>query len=199
MQPAASLPDLVRRLAGPAGGAAPPAGAPLGERLAEWLGWADAIGLAATLADEAPAGQCALPGAAVAAADRADKALAALRRRMAREAAVPQEAAADAAELKRHLRERQRVLDDAVAALRQQVRQSMVTLSPRLRQLARLDAALEAALTGRERVALGAWPALAERAPAQDPVALLAAELELRLQPVEGLVAALREEADTAR
>lgn len=122
--------------------------------------------------------------------------------------------------------ELQRHMDQMVGTLRDHVRQAMSRLSPRLRQLAALDAALEQWLAPREQAVLPTVAALAERRfeqlrrahqaaleadGRQDDPALwreaggwlhaferdwrqaVSAELELRLEPVAGLVDAINE------
>lgn len=128
----------------------------------------------------------------------------------------------------RHL-ELQRHMEQMIGPLREHVRQSMSRLSPRLRKLAALDAALEQWLAPREQVVLPAVAVLAERRFEQlrrehrqaieacgaqdDPAAwrepggwlhaferdwrqALLAELDLRLEPVTGLVEAWSNEAE---
>jgi Protein of unknown function (DUF3348) len=109
---------------------------------------------------------------------------------------------------KRHL-DLQRLMDTQIAPLRAGVRQVLAKVSPQLRHLASLDALMEQALTGREQKLLATAPLLLERrfetmktqAADQPPAWLkdfdrewqthLLAELDLRLQPVLGLVEAL--------
>lgn len=210
-QPAPPRSELVRLVAELAGApAAAPSEGTLAERLGDWLGWADAITLSATLA-EAPAAEPAPPGASAAAAQRLRRARAAVQR-SAREAdAFALAPTVEPADLRRHLQARQRAMDAAVADLRAQVRAVLAAQSPRGHRLALLDAALEGALVGRERVSLALLPSLLERrwtqlrqahAEAPDAAwcrrfdaevqAALRAELELRLQPVDGLIDALR-------
>lgn len=107
----------------------------------------------------------------------------------------------------RHL-ELQRQMAQSIAALRDEVRRAISATSPRLRQLAALDTALEQVIAAREQQLLQALPTLLERrfqqrrdedaglAPfAQDWRDALRAELELRLEPVAGLVDALNTES----
>lgn len=215
--PAAHRSELVRlvtRLA--AVDVAPPAQT-LAERLGDWLGWTDAIALSATLGDAGATP--AMP--AMLTAPTASRAAAALQRLVRARSALVRSAgeagafalapATDAAELRRHLQARQRALEAGVAGLRTQVRGTLASHGGALRQLALLDAALEGALVGRERVSLALLPSLLERrwtrlrqahaeaadtawcgAFAADVQAVLRAELELRLQPVDGLLDALR-------
>lgn len=107
----------------------------------------------------------------------------------------------------RHL-ELQRQMAQSVAALRDEVRRAVSAVSPRLRQLAALDTTMEQVMAAREQQLLQALPALLERrfrqrtdadgglAPfAQDWRDALRAELELRLEPVAGLIDALNTES----
>lgn len=117
----------------------------------------------------------------------------------------------------------QREMSAAIGALRASVRKALAAASPALRQLAELDAIFEKALAGRERHLLGMIPTpiasrFAQRrqehpdagaGPAQrggwleafcrDMQAVLLAELDLRLKPVAGLIAALGEGERQAR
>jgi Protein of unknown function (DUF3348) len=111
--------------------------------------------------------------------------------------------------LKRHL-EMQRRMESAISPLRARVRQALTKGSPALRQLAALDALVEQTTSGREQKLLSTVPLYLERQfNACSPsgpggaglqsfgqawqVALLA-ELDLRLQPVLGLLDALNHE-----
>jgi hypothetical protein len=106
----------------------------------------------------------------------------------------------------RHL-ELQRQMGQSITALRDEVRRVVSPVSPRLRQLAGLDAALEQVIAPREQQLLQALPALLERRFehlkagdgglahfARDWREALRAELDLRLEPVAGLVDALNTE-----
>ncbi len=105
----------------------------------------------------------------------------------------------------RHL-ELQRQMDQAIGPLRDRVRQALGRASPTLRQLAALDAVLEQMLAPREQQLLPTAAALLERRFGQLRLAAtedwpevfgqdwrqaLLAELELRLEPVAGLLEAL--------
>jgi Protein of unknown function (DUF3348) len=103
----------------------------------------------------------------------------------------------------------QRAMDAAIAPLRAGVRATLQRTSPALARLAAMDAVLDAALQTRERHLLGKVPALMEvhfarlrdgqpstatdwRAAVRHSLReALQAELDLRLQPVEGLLEAL--------
>jgi hypothetical protein len=151
---------------------------------------------------------------------RADtaEALAALRRDMG-SVTGPRAAATvrvDLGACRRLVTARQRALETAVAALRARLRATLALLGPALARLAALDAALEPALAARERVLLAGTPGLLEsgwaaalQAPAEGPAdpadrlidelaALLDAEQALRLEPLDGLIEALRDTAGGA-
>lgn len=128
--------------------------------------------------------------------------------------------------LQRHL-ELQRQMELMIGPLRDHVRQALSCMSPRLRQLAALDAVLEQVLAPREQLLLPTVPSLVERrfeqlrlahrqaleaAGQEDDPALwrqpggwldlfgkdwrqaLLAELDLRLEPVAGLIEAVSNE-----
>ncbi|MDO8903619.1 DUF3348 family protein [Hydrogenophaga sp.] len=119
-----------------------------------------------------------------------------------------------------HVLDLQRHMDMRIGALRDHVRQTLSMASPRLAQLAVLDASLQQLLGGREQHLLSTLPSFlkarfarvrkageatetpdtpaeadaTETAPATtlaaDLHALLRAELDLRLQPVHGMIGA---------
>lgn len=114
---------------------------------------------------------------------------------------------------RRHL-ELQRQMEQMAGALRERAREALGRASPRLRQLATLDAAMEQMLARREQSLLPAGIRLLEKqfkalrsegaegweqAFTQRWQEALLAELDLRLEPVAGLVAALRNERNTPR
>ena len=96
-----------------------------------------------------------------------------------------------------------------IAPLRDHVRQTLSRISPKLRQLAALDAVLEQLLAPRAQLLLPEVASLMERrfehlaqsdaagwpeAFAKDWRLALLAELDLRLEPVAGLIEALNKE-----
>jgi hypothetical protein len=212
--------DSFARLLGP-WGVPPVAPAPLAERLGGWLGWADAILLSQALA--APAASAApAPGAgnARAALDWATAALDRLQTELGTGFADPELAAESAQPLpdaavpladllapyRLHHAQQQRGMAAKVASLRERLRGRLAALSPRLAQLAALDAVFDRALAAPAHQQLAGLPALltrrAEGHLAADPrhwrarlwadlQRLLHAELDLRLQPVQGLIEAL--------
>jgi hypothetical protein len=211
--------ELVRLLAPLRRAGAPEPTAPIAERLGEWMGWAQAITLSSALSPAlssapASAAPAAAPAGALAArlAAERDATVGPLHAAWARPDAVDVDpaGATDSAPYRLHHRSAQRTMASAVDRLRARVRPAVAAVSPRLRQLAALDAALGEALAARQEELMGRLPGLLEAhwrgrrdAPgwhagyAAALHALLRAELDLRLQPVDGLIEALREE--TAR
>lgn len=128
-----------------------------------------------------------------------------LRATLARAIAQPMEAGEDSryAPWQQRHAELQRQMELLIAPLREHVRQVLSRSSPRLHRLAALDATLEGMLAPREQGLLPAVGALLERRHAQlrDAGRLqdfdnewrqaVLAELDLRLQPLAGLVEAL--------
>jgi hypothetical protein len=192
--------DLVER-------AAPP---PLVEGLGQWLGWTEAIALSAGLHSAAEAGPRApsLP----ALQREFERVSQTLRQAIAGDDAAPQPArrrppaepvAADDgfAPHRQRYTALQQTMESAVKALRAQARAAVARLSPRL---AAVDAVMENMLAEREQLLLARLPTLLEthferlrRAHADtawlprfraDLQQLASAELQLRLQPVQGLL-----------
>ncbi|AEG93805.1 DUF3348 family protein [Ramlibacter tataouinensis] len=126
---------------------------------------------------------------------------------LAHYAAADAEAAGYAPWQQRHL-ELQRQMGQMVGALRDHARQTVARTAPRLQPLATLDAAFEQLHAPREQALLPTTAALLERRfnalRSADPAWLasfahdwrqaLLAELDLRLEPVMGLLEALRHE-----
>lgn len=200
---------LVRQLAGwlPAPSEAPRQD--IAERLGPWLNVADAIALHAAL--QALPGVKAARRTSSAPAGEARAGLERVRDTLSRAIAAPPALAitADDAEFAPHHQrclDQQRRMEMAIDALRDHLRRSLAQASPRLAQLATLDATLDQMLGGREQKLLAGvpawlkarfeqlrqsrpddWPPLFEHELQQT----LLAELDLRLQPLLGLVEAL--------
>jgi hypothetical protein len=194
-----------------------PAAAPVTMRVGAGLGWADAIGLSHVLASApgATANDAACREArdwAAAALDRvqADLTAAFDDALLGRDAAEPAPESIPLADLlapfRLHHAQQQRAMAARVATLRERLRPRLAEASGALARLAQLDAVLERATGDVERQALAGLPALltrrAEAHHSADPrrwrarlwddlQRLLRAELDLRLQPVLGLIAAL--------
>lgn len=210
-----------------------------GERLGQWLDFADALALSAVLNGESAA---TADAPAHPAAPELQAQLARVRRTLGKAIAndgvftaesarlrfptplpdVDAESAADFSPYHRYYLAQQRDQAAIIGALRAQARKALADGSPGQRQLAALDAAFEKSLQTRERKLLANIPILlaqrfAQRyrehsaslgthaddpatwtAPGswlhafcQDTQAVLFAELDLRLKPVAGLIAAL--------
>jgi hypothetical protein len=202
-------------------GVAPVPSRPVAERLGEGLNWADAIGLSQVLA--APPATGADPVARREAADWAAAALDRVQAELlagfedaelARDAAEPAPEGVPLADLlapfRLHHAQQQRGIAARVASLRERLRPRLAEASGALARLAQLDALLERALAEQARARLAGLPALltrrAEAHHAADPrrwrlrvwadlQRVLRAELDLRLQPVLGLIEALHDDA----
>ena len=220
-----------------------PSKQPLAERLGLWLGWADAIALATALTGPAAVAAVAVGAGALAArpfgetssarvaADDLARVRADLAQAIGTDAALlgsdgPAGNAADFSPFRRHYQAQQRVMAARIGPLRARVRAAVAGASPRLGQLAALDATLDNALGARERKLLAAVPSWLEKrfhhlrqahlaTPAAAPApggaaqcpppaawravfynelqAVLRAEIDLRLQPVDGLIDALHQ------
>lgn len=197
MPPTPSLrlhsPALVRELAALGVAEPAPERGTLAERLGACLGWTDAIALAGVL--DAPAPRPRRTGSfdGIAAVARLRTAL-----HRAVDALGPLDE--DDADGRRCLREQQQAMDSRIGPLRAQLRAALAARSPEGARLAALDAVLERALALRWREALAGVPGWLARHHRGHPDAavlpalqrLLRAELDLRLQPLQGLAEALR-------
>ncbi len=192
----------------------------VGERLGTWLDWTDAIALAHTLNQPPAVGTAPASGGQTQtqtqtqphAQGAAALALAGVRETRARAITadpVFQPGQADGDDVvpyRRAAQAQQRAMAAAIGPLRAQLRGLLAAATPALAHLAALDATLEAALGDRERHALQAvvqrlaqhfqqlrqarapgWLAQFHHAMQQ----VLLAELDLRLQPAQGLLDAL--------
>lgn len=206
---------LVRVLARLAAPGVPESRQSLAERLGDWLSVTDALALSLALGSPAPenAGEpvAALrpdPGrgdAATAARGARDR----LRHALESAASGFDASASDFPSYRRHHQRMQREMSLRIAPLRRALRAALAARSADLARLAALDAVFEQALAERERGLLASAPVLVGRrfdqlrgtsdgwlATFQDDFReTLAAELELRLQPLDGLIAALDDEA----
>jgi hypothetical protein len=192
--------DLVER--------APPP--PLLDGLGQWLGWTEAIALSASLNTTAEAGTRAPSLPALEreferVRERLDRAIVgddtAPQPARRRPAAEPVAADEGFAPHRQRYTALQQAMEAAVSALRAQARAAVARLSPRL---AAVDAVMENMLAGHEQLLLARLPTLLEthferlrRAHADsawlphfraDLQQLASAELQLRLQPVQGLM-----------
>ena len=190
-----------------------PAGAPaLADRLSHWLSWTDAIALASALQEPAQAAGCP-------AVETFQDELRRLRdvhavpltevpRGVTPSRALPpgkqQPEQIDWPTFKRRYQARQQAMETAIVALRERMRTAVRQRG--MTRLAAVDAVMERVLGDQERPRLGLIPSWVERRHRRDPVtaadtvsdsalqeidAFLQAELDHRLQPLEGLLAAL--------
>ncbi len=136
------------------------------------------------------------------------------RRLQARTPPAPMETIADFPFYRRHHQAQQQAMEDGIAPLRARLRGALATRSPAMARLAAVDAVMERVLGHQERSLLATVPPLLEqrfarlrdqaRAAAGAPPAtwqprfqqelqdVLLAELDLRWQPIDGLLGALR-------
>lgn len=177
----------------------------LAERLSHWLDWTDAIPLSAALG-AAPAASGLRPAAAGAGKRALIDAVDQLRGDLARAissdrllAGARVDAEEGFAPFRRQVQQHQHAMASRIGPLRSRVRTALENAGTDLARLAALDAALERALGRREQQLLASLPARLERHFERGPTpafghhiqGVLLAELELRLQPIAGLIEAL--------
>jgi len=207
----------------------------LSDRLSQWLGWTDAIGLSTALNGSPPvvaAGargfgsaeedECARVRAALVTSIAGDSASGRTNRRGP--AAVPVQVEVDYAVFRQRYLSLQQAMETRIGNLRGRLRAMLAARTTSMARLAVVDAVMERALSPRERSLLASVPGmlaghferlrLAEQAAladagstgtaaavtpgawldafSKDMQSVLLAELDVRFQPVEGLLAALR-------
>ncbi|SDG37635.1 DUF3348 domain-containing protein [Paraburkholderia phenazinium] len=212
----------------------------LSDRLSQWLGWTDAIGLSTALNGSPPAVTPGARGFGSAEEDECARVRTSLVNSIAGESApsrpsrrgLPQAPAAGAATevtvdyavFRHRYLSLQQSMETSIGNLRGRLRAILAAKTPSMARLAVVDAVMERALSPRERSLLASVPgmlaghferlrqaeqaALADAESAGEAVAVtpgawleafrkdmqsvLLAELDVRFQPVEGLLAALR-------
>lgn len=199
-----------------------PAGESLSDRLSSWLDWEQSLVLSVALDDEPPPArrdESVLDTAEEAECARIRAALVDSMPETAatRDGNAKAFAANDYTPFRQHYLGRQRAMQSATGALRGRLREMLARHSVEMARLAEVDAAMERALSPREQVLLARVPVLlgnhfdrlcraarqiSERPPGHDDAwrkifrsdmhGVLLAELEVRFQPVEALLAALR-------
>ncbi len=183
--------------------------------MGRWLGWADAIPLAAALNApwHGPTTTSRRASSAGTVEREFERVRTALRRAIDDATVAPDSRRRHDSDIASHRQrhvELQQAMHAAIEPLRQQVRAAVAQQSPQDGRLAALDAVMGQVMAPREQDLLGLMPTLLEphferlRRAAQgasstqwlevfrdDMRRLLHAELELRLQPVQGLIDAL--------
>lgn len=182
------------------------------EGLARWVGWKEAIALSAVLQAPTPAPRGAAAPATLAPLEgEFARVRAALERAVADPGDTAGEDGLDFLPFRRRHFQLQQALESALGPLRVQARAALRRVAsqhPTLGRLAALDEALAGTLAPREQALLAQLPVLLEKLHARaaagphdpnwlarfrhDMQRLLQAELDLRLQPLEGLLDALR-------
>lgn len=192
------------------------------ERLSQWLDWTDAISLSRALnVDQALNPSVAAPGApssAPAVIEEFNRVRKHLAQSITADTVLlqggPAEEGAGFSALRRHHLAHQRAMEAGVGLLRVKVRAALSALSPELGTLAQLDAVLGEALSARERHLLATVPMWLERhfaqarkaapssrttaTPGRQVQSVLLAELDTRLQPIEGMIEALADHGHAA-
>ncbi|WP_348752902.1 DUF3348 family protein [uncultured Aquincola sp.] len=177
------------------------------QRLAHWVGWADAISLYGALG---PAGGPAAPEPAATRQPANDPHADAeqVRQQLTRWLVEPADEAREAqdaegyAPWRRHCSSRQNGMERAIAPLRERLRRQLAARSPAMARLAEVDAVMEQVLAPQEQRLLATVPGWlgkhferlrrsGQPGFEQDLQAVLLAELEIRFQPVQGLLEAL--------
>lgn len=194
---------------------------PFADRLSQWLDWTNAISLSNVLsggltgAANAPSRSSASPSAEEVDCARVRTALA----KAIAEDAPSVEMTADFSPHRRHYFARQQAMETSIGPLRARLRARLAAGSPAMAQLAAVDGVMEQTLGARERTLLSSVPVLLQghferlrqadlatpREPSRgvtegnwpevfskDMQDVLLAELDIRFQPVDGLLDALR-------
>ena len=190
----------------------PPHAAPaFAEGLGHWLGWTGAVALSTALSTDLGGGDAA-PASGATGHEEADfhRVRAALAASIAKGPDDDASSPADFSPYRRHCHAQQQAMHNAIAALRQRLRDALSRRSPAFAKLAAIDAVMDQALSAQERTLLGLVPlrlqahfdrmARAARdtddtrwpdAFRQDMERVLLAELSHRLMPAQGLLDSL--------
>ena len=201
-------PTFIRLLARLADVDASPSNEALSDRLSQWLSWTHALALSTAL-DGSPSEPVESPASGQLHEDECARARDALL-----DAIAGVRSAADYTVLRQRYLTLQRSMQATTGRLRGMLRDLLAEASTDMARLADVDAVMEMALSPREQKLLASVPALlgrhferlrdaAQAAPAETPSAwldvfhkdmqsVLLAELDVRFQPVEALLAALR-------
>lgn len=184
------------------------------DRLSQWFGWTDAISLSAAL-DGGPALAASRAHSSASAEERE---CAGVRSALAKAIAERGAFASDFASHRRRYLARQQAMETAIGPLRGRLRAKLAAGSPAMARLAAVDVVMEQVLGAQAHRLLSTVPGLLEkhferlhqaaRSPdesdgggdsgawlevfCKDMQGVLLAELDIRLQPIEGLLDALR-------
>lgn len=190
------------------------------DRLSQWFGWTDAISLSAAL-NGTPAASSPGPSGARTSASAEESECKRVRAALAtaiaedstflpspvRDAAMDPAVPVAFSPFRQRYLARQQAMEAGVGPLRGKLRARLAGRSPAMARLASVDVVMEQVLGAQERTLLASVPALLEKhfrrlrqaAPdawldrfRQDARDVLLAELDLRFQPVDGLLEALR-------
>lgn len=205
-------PPFIRLLSRLAQSDAPPPGPALSDRLSRWTDWSRAVALSRALDGMPPAAEPA-PPSAFEDTEQAACTLARAKLMQAIDADDDAGSGGDYTPFQQRYVSLQRAMLAATGRLRGRLRDALARQSTDMARLAEVDAVMERLLSPREQTLLASVPValgqhfmrLRQAANGQalssdawldtfrrDMRALLLAELELRFQPLEGLLAALR-------
>lgn len=209
-----TLVGLLARLADPL---VPESDRSISERLSQWLRWTDAISLSSVLEGPSAGGASSRAGAPSCHAEDAEvrRVRADLLGMLAEDAgALPASAATDFAPWRRRYVARQQAMENAIGPLRARLRSALAGRSAAMAKLAAVDVVMAQALGAHEQRLLATVPTLLEKrferlrraevdqsdspdawraAFARDVRSVLLAELDLRMQPIDGLLEALHQ------
>ena len=183
------------------------------DRLSQWLGWTDAISLSAALnGNPAIASSSRARGSGTAEERESTRVRTTLANAIADDTRnAPVDATADFAAHRRRYLARQQAMETSIGPLRGRLRSTLASRSPDMAKLAAVDVVMEQVLSAQEHRLLATVPAMLEKhferlrqtGTEAEPSAwlnvfrkdmhdVLLAEMEIRFQPVEGLLEALR-------
>ncbi|AMM24274.1 DUF3348 domain-containing protein [Variovorax sp. PAMC 28711] len=178
------------------------------DRLSQWVGWTDAISLSAALNSVSlPAPPSSGPAPSHIEDVQAERVKSAQTAAIAEDMrSASNDAAAAFSAYRRRYLARQQAMVASIGPLRGRLRETLATRSPAMARLAAVDAVMEQVLGAQEHRLLATVPGLLEkhfkrlreaetpddRAFGKDMHSVLLAELDIRFQPVEALLEALR-------
>ncbi|MGI4779285.1 MAG: DUF3348 domain-containing protein [Janthinobacterium lividum] len=184
----------------------------ISDRLSHWLRWTDAISLSSVLGGQPAA---AAPSRAVALGGTEEAEVRRVHAALLKTLAEDGDAATATTDFSPHRRRyvaRQQAMENALGPLRGRLRSALAGRSAAMAQLAAVDMVMEQALSPHEQRVLATVPTLLEKhfnrlrraevdrdeSPdiwragfARDLQSVLLAELEIRMQPIDGLLEAL--------